>query len=170
MRWKLYAGILAIFLLGGVAGVMVGVQYERTTRERMMADRARKSAVDFFSRRMAHELDLNADQLGQVRAILEAVQPELQKLEETRREGIQRIMDETQPRMLAVLNEEQKRKFVEMQERIRTHLNRKFQRDGQGPRGRGFGPPGHPPGSPPGGPAQPGQPEPGDASPGRKPD
>lgn len=121
MRWMLYAGITTVFVLGGVAGGLVGVMAERDRVKKM--ERGGPSLVgEIMGRRLEQDLKLNPNQARRVRQIFAAARPQIQQLDRERREKLREIMESTHPQILEVLNPRQKERFLELQQRLQQRL------------------------------------------------
>lgn len=121
MRWGIYVGIASVFLLGGVAGALLGVTAERS-RLRSFDSGNPRPAVDAIVRRLERELKLNPLQSHQARDIYSATRPELQNIERERRRRIRSLLDETEPRVLAILRPDQQQRFRELHGKLRSRL------------------------------------------------
>lgn len=120
MRWLLYTGIGSVFLLGGVAGGMLGVTSERERLKKI--EREPNGVMELMGRRLEKELRLDPAQSREVRAIYSEVRPELYRMERERRTRIREIIDSTNPRVSAVLRPEQKERFDELHRNLNNRL------------------------------------------------
>ena len=84
MRWRLYSGIGAIFVLGSVAGGMIGINAERE-RLRKFEREGPALLMDGLAKRLEDELKLDPVQSRRVKEIYAATRPQLQQMERERR-------------------------------------------------------------------------------------
>lgn len=165
MRWMLYAGIGTVFVLGGVAGSLVGISAERD-RVRKLESATPNLVGDLLGRRLGKELSLNENQVLRVREIYAGSRPRIMKLERERRRDLRSIMEDAHRQITEILSGPQKERFLQIQRKLRQRLrlrdpdfadpapNRrpKVKPPGLGPR---LAVPEPPPSSPPAAPASP---------------
>lgn len=121
MRWMLYSGITAVFVLGGVAGGLLGVTAERDRVKKL--ERSGPGPMgELMGRRLEKELDLDPGQARHVRQIYAAARPRVQQLDRERRQKLRAIMDEIHPQILEALNPEQKDRFLNLQKKLMRRL------------------------------------------------
>lgn len=121
MRWMLYAGIGTVFVLGGVAGGLLGVTAERDRMKKL--EHASPGLVgELMGRRLEKELQLDPAQARRIRQIYSGARPQLQKLDRERRQKMREIMETTHPQILEVLNPRQKERFLQMQQQLQERL------------------------------------------------
>lgn len=120
MRWLLYTGIGSVFLLGGVAGGMLGVTSEREKLKKI--EREPTGVMELMGRKLEKELQLDPAQAREVRAIYAEVRPELHRMERERRTRLREIIESTNPRVSAVLRPEQKERFDELHRNLNNRL------------------------------------------------
>lgn len=121
MRWKLLFAFLLTFLLGGVAGVVVGVHAERQVLRQFDSP----TPADFTAtavNRLEKELHLSADQSTAIRGILDTVAPDLVRIERTRRDGLMPLIEGLRPKISAVLDAEQQKKYHRLQDDLEKRL------------------------------------------------
>lgn len=98
---------------------------------------------------MERELDLTPEQRREIRAILADSMHRGAEMRRELRPRVEELMRDTSERIAAVLTEEQRRRYEELQ----RHQRPRFERGFLGPPGEGRGPfrrrPGPPPGAPP---------------------
>ncbi|MES2709315.1 MAG: hypothetical protein V4726_22145 [Verrucomicrobiota bacterium] len=121
MRWMLYAGLATVFVLGGVAGGLLGVTAERD-RMKKLERSAPGLAGELMGRRLETELKLDPEQARRVRQIYATARPQLQQLDRERRQKMRQIMDTTHPQILELLNPQQKERFQRLQKQLRQRL------------------------------------------------
>jgi hypothetical protein len=121
MRWSLYAGIGAVFILGGVAGGLVGITGERD-RQRRMEKEGPVLMVDALAKRLKDELKLNPSQVRHVKEVYASTRPELQQMERERRRRMRLLMEKTHPAILEVLTPAQKERYQQLQRKLQLRL------------------------------------------------
>lgn len=121
MRWMLYAGLATVFVLGGVAGGLLGVTAERDRLNKLESS-APGLAGELMGRRLETELKLDPHQARRVRQIYATARPQLQQLDRERRQKMRQIMDTTHPQILELLNPQQKERFLKLQKQLRQRL------------------------------------------------
>lgn len=121
MRWMLYAGIGTVFVLGGVAGGLVGVSAERDRVRKL--ERATPNLVgDLLGRRLGKELSLDENQVRRVREIYAGSRPQIMKLERERRRDLRNIMDDAHQQITEILTPRQKERFLQIQRQLKQRL------------------------------------------------
>jgi hypothetical protein len=121
MKWITRLTIIAVFVLGAVSGVMVGMKIER---EKLLAMQ-RKSASSLTERaleRISNEVKLAPDQQNRLREILKNVQPALAAIENERRTKIVATMEVVRTNAVAFLDGPQKKRYESLHERIKSRL------------------------------------------------
>lgn len=121
MRWKLLFAFLLTFLLGGVAGVVVGVHGERQVLRQFDSP----TPADFTAtavRRLEKELNLSAEQSTAIRGIMDSVAPDLVRIERTRRDGLMPLIEGLRAKISPVLDAEQQKKYHRLQDDLETRL------------------------------------------------
>lgn len=133
MRWRLYAGIGAVFALGGVAGGLLGTAAERE-RLRKMERNGPGLLMDGLARRLDDELKLDPAQSRRVKEIYAATRPQLLQMERERRRRLRQLLDHTQPQILEVLTPPQKERYQQLLEKLQQRLRlRDPRREGERP-------------------------------------
>ncbi|RYD38150.1 MAG: hypothetical protein EOP86_01635 [Verrucomicrobiaceae bacterium] len=117
----LYSGITAVFVLGGVAGGLLGVTAERDRVKKL--ERSGPGPMgELMGRRLEKELGLDPGQARHVRRIYATARPRVQQLDRERRQKLRAIMDEIHPQILEVLTPEQKDRFLNLQKKLMQRL------------------------------------------------
>jgi Spy/CpxP family protein refolding chaperone len=141
--------VLALFL----AGLSIGVLAMHLYHEGQLVGSGRPFGGPphrRFLNALERELDLTPDQQQRIREIHEESHLEIQKLRHELRPRLERQMDETHDRILAVLTPEQQERFKELEREHRRRMGRFFLGEGRfGGRGRRRGPPRDAPPEPP---------------------
>lgn len=121
MRWRLYAGIGAVFALGGVAGGLLGTAAERERLRKMERD-GPGLLMDGLARRLENELKLDPAQSRRVKEIYAATRPQLLQMERERRRRLRQMLDNAQPQILEVLTPPQKERYQQLQQKLQQRL------------------------------------------------
>lgn len=117
---------LAVMILAAVTAA--------TAFEEPGGERENRRSVEERLEEFSRKLDLNDDQKAQVKAILESAQAEMKELREaegSRREKGSRLREigkETNSKIRAVLNDEQKKKFDELVEEKKSQMRERRRR------------------------------------------
>ncbi len=134
MRWRLYAGIAAVFALGGVAGGLLGITAERERLRKFEKD-GPAPALDGLAKRLEDELKLDPAQARRVKEIYAATRPQLLQMERERRRRMRQLMESTQPPILEILTPAQKERYQQLQQKLQLRLRlREPGKEGETPR------------------------------------
>ncbi len=120
-RWRLYSGIGTVFLLGGVAGGLVGISGERDRLRRYAAE-GPEPALGSLIQRLDEELKLDESQSRRIREVYAATRPQLLLMERERRRRLRQLMDSTQPAIREVLTPPQRERFDQLQQKLQFRL------------------------------------------------
>lgn len=121
MKWMTRLLVVAVFLLGAVAGVALGMKLER---DRMLKVQ-RQSPVSLTERALSHissELKLQPEQQEKLRKVLNGVQPLLTAAENARRRSIVAALEVVRTGALVFLDSSQ----VERYEAIHRKMKEQF--------------------------------------------
>lgn len=121
MRWQHYAGIGAVFALGGVAGGLLGITAERD-RVRKVDREGRLPALEAIAKRLEDELKLDPAQAHRVKEVYSAARPQLLQMERERRRQLRQLMEHTQPAIMEVLTPRQRERFLQLDHKLRLRL------------------------------------------------
>ena len=121
MRWRLYAGIGAVFALGGVAGGLLGTAAERE-RLRKMEREGPALLMDGLAKRLENELKLDPAQARRIKEVYAATRPQLLQMERERRRRLRQMLDNIQPQILEVLTPAQKERYQQLEQKLQLRL------------------------------------------------
>ena len=121
MRWRLYAGIGAVFALGGVAGGLLGTAAERD-RLRKMEREGPALMMDGLAKRLENELKLDPAQARRIKEVYAATRPQLLQMERDRRRRLRQMLENTQPQILEVLTPAQKERYHQLEQKLQLRL------------------------------------------------
>ena len=121
MRWRLYSGIGAVFVLGSVAGGMIGINAERE-RLRKFEREGPALLMDGLAKRLEDELKLDPSQARRVKEVYAATRPQLMQMERERRRRLRQMLDATQPPILEVLTPPQKERYQQLLQKLQLRL------------------------------------------------
>ena len=102
--------IILVFLLGALAGGLVTHKIYQHRVEGIMKGEP-KTMREFIVRRLDWELHLDANQLEQLRAIVEETHAEMKKVRRQSRPQIQEILSRSQEKVRALLRPDQREKY-----------------------------------------------------------
>jgi hypothetical protein len=124
-KTKLTLGVILIFILGGLAGALSLQLYHRhdlrggPPRHASLSER-----VDFIMERLADDLDLTADQVSQVRPLVETAEKAVSELRDRIGPEIRRIHDEGFEAIRQKLDPRQQKKLDEIRQRMKKYRRR----------------------------------------------
>ena len=121
MNWRLYLGIGAVFVLGGVAGGILGVAAERE-RLRKFEREGPAFLMDGLAKRLETELKLDPTQTRRVQEVYAATRPQLFQMERERRRRLRQLLDTVQPQILEILTPPQKERYQQLQLKLQQRL------------------------------------------------
>ena len=117
-RFKLATGIVLIFALGVLCGVLGSGMYFKNRVEHFQeaGPHARK---EMLMQRLTHQLNLTPQQQEKIAAIFDDMREQLFKLRKEMKPGHERIREHGHARIKAILSPEQQKQFDEMSARLR---------------------------------------------------
>ena len=123
-RFKLATGIILIFALGVLTGVLGSGMYfkQRVENFREAGPPARK---EMLMKRLTRRLELTPPQQEKVAVIFEEMREQLFSLRTKHRPELERIREEGHARIKAILLPEQQKQFDEMMARLKERRHRK---------------------------------------------
>ena len=119
MKWLTRFAILAVFLLGAVAGTALGMKLERERFLKMQRS-GPVSLTEQALNAISSEVKLHTKQRDQLREVLAGVQPELTAVENQRRSRILAIMDTVRISALVFLDNDQQGRYDKLHERMKN--------------------------------------------------
>ena len=125
-RIKLIAGIVVIFLLGGLAGASVTRYYGRSLfgdHHRPRPSHAQK--IEFIMARLKRDLDLTKAQMREIRPIVVEGEKKINSLRATIRPEIRKILDQGFVNMRVKLGPEQQKKLDELMAKLKRFAKKK---------------------------------------------
>ncbi|WP_028314861.1 hypothetical protein [Desulfatibacillum aliphaticivorans] len=126
---KLYAGLFLVFFLGALAGGLGMGMYQKHQRASFFEERQGKH-LKFVLERLTEDLDLTQEQQIRIKSILEDFRKNMMNLQKKHFPEIDALFKEHRVQISKVLNEEQRRKFEEIEKRM-------MRRPPPGPPGKG---------------------------------
>lgn len=118
MKLKVIAGVLAVFLLGGIIGVLGAGIYLRQ-RVEQFARKAPKDHKELFMERLSRALDLKESQKAEVEKIVMDSMIEIRELVQQSRREFEQITERRNAQLKVILTPEQYQKLLKMEERLR---------------------------------------------------
>lgn len=114
---KAIAALVAVFVLGGAAGVAVGRVTAMREVRRMMEGPPSDARASFRIEAMRRHLDLRPDQVDRVRAVMAEADGERDKLMSACGPGLDDLRRRTDAKMREILDEEQRKRFDDLSRR-----------------------------------------------------
>lgn len=161
-RWKLWSGVIAVFIVGGIIGGLSATALIRGHYLHVMKSGPPRGVHKPIAERLTADLDLTADQRAAVETIVREFEPRFDEFQARARTEVKAIMGEMEAQIREVLTPEQRTKYDARIERFHLEMEKRgggrHHWDG-GPRGDGSGggpgggpedQPGHGPGEGPG--------------------
>jgi Spy/CpxP family protein refolding chaperone len=116
LKWKLIAGFLLVFVAGGIAGAALGGLYARHLffefhHPRLVGARMKE--------RLRTELSLTPEQIAKVSPIVDKTAAQLQEIRRDTGRRVHEIMADAHKEIAANLNDEQRQKLQQIEERHR---------------------------------------------------
>ncbi len=119
-RVKLTIGIVLIFILGGLTGVLsVEFYHKYEHRGGPPPHPSLAARVDFIMERLVDDLDLTKEQVAEIRPMVERTEKETTRLRDTIEPEMRRIHDRGFSAIREKLESAQQRKLDEVLERMR---------------------------------------------------
>jgi hypothetical protein len=109
-KWKTIVSIVLVFLLGALAGGLVTYEINLQKVERVVRGEPR-STREFIVQRLDRELQLDAAQREQLRAIVEETHLEMKAVRKQFRPQIEEILIRSQDKVRALLRPDQREKY-----------------------------------------------------------
>lgn len=131
-RWKLIVYLLAIFAAGSVSGWVFGVK--TTTEKNFRAFRLEEFADKY--KRCLGPLELTADQQKKIDVIIDRTSDQIKTVHGQQLKEIGAVMSNRNQEIAKILNEEQRRKFEEIERERQEEIRKKFHRHGSRDRDR----------------------------------
>ena len=149
-RFKLWIGVLTVFILGALAGAFGVSLYHQYRFAQLMPHAPMpfppQNMVSRLLERLDAELTLTASQKKQIRIVLEDAGKSIQQFRETYRPEMDAIKEKADARIKTLLTPKQLEKFNELTARFRRHIGPPPRSDFQGEMMEGPPPPDEAPG------------------------
>ena len=107
-NWKAVLGVIAVFVLGGLAGSFTTIA---VVRHRLISGRGPQMFDDFIVRRLSWELRLDHDQRVQLRAIVAEGHKEMHAIRVQVHPQVEEILSRSENKLRAVLRPDQQEKL-----------------------------------------------------------
>src|SRR4029450_4915772 len=121
LKWKLVAGFVLVFVAGGIAGAALGGFYAR----HLFFDVHRPGRVgDRMKERLRTELRLTPEQIAKISPIVDKTAAQLQEIRRDTGRRVHGIMAEAHKEIALNLNDEQRQKLQQIEERHRRWRHR----------------------------------------------
>ena len=118
MRYKLWAGLIIVFVLGVLSGSLgMGMYFKKRVEKFDKRDPSYKA--NLFTRRLSAELNLTEKQRAEIEGILEGFHMKLSDVKRNVRHEIEKLRERTSEAIRETLNDEQKNAFDELSKRLK---------------------------------------------------
>lgn len=123
LQWKLIAGFVLVFIAGGITGAFIGGSYaQRQFFELHHPERI----AGRMKERLRTELNLTPEQLAKISPIVDKTTAQLRDIRRDTARRVHEIIADAHQQMFAQLNDEQRQKLTQMEERHRRWRHRRF--------------------------------------------
>ena len=122
-KWKLFAGVTLVFVLGALAGSLGTGFYLKQRFEPFTREHSDKKS--FIMKRLTHRLDLTEDQSRKVEEIVDRMQQEHRQYFKRRRPQMKKFITQSVTELKRELNPEQQEKLDRMIRRFDERRKRR---------------------------------------------
>jgi Spy/CpxP family protein refolding chaperone len=122
MKWMTRLAIMAVFVLGAVTGVTLGMRLERDRFLKMQRN-GPAALTEQALKQISSEVKLTPEQREQMRGVLTNAQPALAAAEEERRRKVIGIMESVRSNALAFLDAGQQKLYDVLHQRMKKRLS-----------------------------------------------
>jgi len=122
-KWKIWVGLLVLFLSGVLIGSLGTRMYVRHKISGMFA-KERPVIRDLFFHRLTRELDLSKEQMQEIEQIASRAAEEFHALRREHRGEAEAILDQAVSEMRKYLSPEQQEQLERIRERMKTWRKR----------------------------------------------
>jgi hypothetical protein len=119
-NWKAITGVLIVFVLGAVCGAVVTHVVHRTRMEAFIGG-GPEAREEHLVKRLTRQLDLDSRQLELIRPIVHETHANIRQIRQQSRPQMERLLDESQRRISALLRPDQQEKFDKIIAERRAH-------------------------------------------------
>lgn len=121
-NWKAIVGVLLVFALGTICGGAITHMLHRARTEAFGGGQTRE---EFLVKRLTNQLDLDSQQLEQIRPIIHETHAGIRRIRQQSRPQVEGLLEESQRKISAILRQEQREKFTKIiAERKARHSQR----------------------------------------------
>ena len=110
-KWKLWSGVIAVFIVGAIVGGLSTTAFMRGHFLRVMKDGPPPGVHKPIAERLTADLALTAEQRAEVERIVRDFGPRFGEFEERMRTEVRGVMNEMEARIREVLTPEQQAKY-----------------------------------------------------------
>src|SRR5688572_4826660 len=121
MKWMTRLAIVAVFVLGAVAGATLGMRLERDRFLKMQRN-GPATLTEQALKHISGEVKLRPEQYERLRVVLNGVQPSLTAAENERRGKVIAVMDSVRTRAFAFLDAAQQKRYDQLHQRMKNRL------------------------------------------------
>jgi Spy/CpxP family protein refolding chaperone len=131
-KWKLWLGIVSVFIVGAIIGGLVSTTLTRHHIIHIKRHGPPK-LQEMVEQRLTGNISLTDDQRSEIRTIVEKFEPKLRRFDRETKAGIHTMMDHMSDSIRTVLTPEQRvtfdRNLARMQERFKKREDRMRNRE-----------------------------------------
>jgi hypothetical protein len=136
-RWKLWSGVVAVFVVGAIVGGLSATALIRGHFVHVMRSGPPRGVHKPIAERLTADLALTPEQRAEVERIVRDFEPRFEEFEERARTEIRGVMNEMEAKIREILTPEQQLKFdagiTKMQEEMQKRGARRHGWDRGGP-------------------------------------
>ena len=119
-RLRSILGIIAIFLLGMIAGGLLVGRVIEVAQRRAFVEGGGIAVADLVARRISYRLRADAAQRGQIQAILRDTAKDFESVRDQVAPQLKESLEKTETRVRAVLKPDQQKEFDTIMQRARA--------------------------------------------------
>jgi hypothetical protein len=123
LQWKLMAGFLLVFIAGGITGAFIGGSY---ARHHFFELHHPERIAGRMKERLRTELDLTPEQLAKISPIIDKTTAQLRDIRRDTGRRVHDVITDAHQQMAAELNDQQRQKLMQIEERHRRWRHRRF--------------------------------------------
>jgi Spy/CpxP family protein refolding chaperone len=123
LQWKLIAGFLLVFVAGGITGAFVGGSY---ARYHFFELHHPERIGGRMKERLRSELNLTPEQMAKISPIIDKTSIQLRDIRRDTGRRVHQIITDAHQQMASQLNDEQRQKLAQIEERHRQWRHRRF--------------------------------------------
>jgi Spy/CpxP family protein refolding chaperone len=124
-RWRLWSGVIAIFIVGMIVGGLSATVLMRSHIVHIMRKGPPPRVHEHIVNRLTEDLTLTADQRTAVERIVREFEPRFRAFEEQSRAEVKKIAGQMEDEIRGILTPEQQAKYDANLQRMRADMERR---------------------------------------------